>query len=412
MEKKTPSKFNSDLTRFNKVIYKILHESIVQKLGGIDQISVCHKMFIYHVAKGDKVNTGKLIFSHLLEAINSKKSHVQHCRLLSHMFAQIGLLDAVKPIFPGFGAYMVDPQIINATTLRYLKLIKADKIVYPTHPLLVRQTEDGIGESYLVCVKEEEAKKIASDCANFIDREFGVEENQSEKQKSLLLGNPIKIPSKRKATKNASGPRPKKAPKVASGKRKPKKQRKLLMDVTEEEAEQADVEAALAKVAAFKAKEKEREKELENSWDSGGVEPNKDAHIDSELSPEAAALLLKNQKIYKVLEKGKHPDYLVNGLAPANVYTISTLKQPPLVNTKHIFENLFTDIELKDSHPKRRCLPQCESLGELFPDGVYSYPKPKSSKPPQISSQPTLTDHIYDVAETGDTNSGHLSEID
>jgi hypothetical protein len=78
MEKKTPSKFNSDLTRFNKVIYKILHESIVQKLGGIDQISVCHKMFIYHVAKGDKVNTGKLIFSHLLEAINSRKSHVQH----------------------------------------------------------------------------------------------------------------------------------------------------------------------------------------------------------------------------------------------------------------------------------------------------------------------------------------------
>jgi hypothetical protein len=149
---------------------------------------------------------------------------------------------------------------------------------------------------------------------------------------------------------------------------------------------------------------------LANSWDSG-IEPNKDAHIDFVLSPEAAALVMKNQKIYKALEKGKNPDYIVNGLALANVITQSTFIQPPLLNTKHIFENLFTDIEPKDSHPKRRCLPQCESLGELFPNGVYSYPKPKSSKPPQISSQPTLTNQISDVADTGDTHSGHLSEI-
>ncbi|KAK2382684.1 hypothetical protein QL285_070201 [Trifolium repens] len=191
------------------------------------------------------------------------------------------------------------------------------------------------GESYLVCVKEEEAKKIATDYANFINREFGVEENLTEKQKSLL-GNAIKIPSKRKATKSASGSRPKKAPKVASGKRKPKKQRKLLLNVIKEEAEQADAEAALAKVAAFETKEKEKEKQLANSWDSG-IEPNKDAHIDFVLSPEAAALIS---------------------------------------------------------------------------NGVYSYPKPKSSKPPQISSQPTLTNQIFDVADTGDTNSGHLSEIE
>jgi hypothetical protein len=118
--KQTPSKSNSDLTPFNKVIYKILHESIVPKLGGTYQISVYHKMFIYHVAKGNKVNTSKLIFGHLLEAINSGKPHVHHCRLLSHVFAQVGLLDAVKPVFPGFGSYMGDPQIINATTLRYL----------------------------------------------------------------------------------------------------------------------------------------------------------------------------------------------------------------------------------------------------------------------------------------------------
>jgi hypothetical protein len=91
------------------------------------------------------------------------------------MFAQSGLLDAVKPVFPGFGSYMCDPQIINGNTLRYLKLIIADKIVYPNKPLLLRESEDGIGESYLVCVKEEEAKKIAREYADFINKSFGVE---------------------------------------------------------------------------------------------------------------------------------------------------------------------------------------------------------------------------------------------
>jgi hypothetical protein len=130
--------------------------------------------------------------------------------------------------------------------------------------------------------------------------------------------------------------------------------------------------------------------------------------MDSELTPEPAAQILANQKIYKALENGKYPDYLVNGLARANVITQSTFIQPPMVKSTQIFENLLTDIEPKDSVPKRRCLPQCESLGEMFPNGVYSYPKPKSSKPPQISPQPILTKSH--VAETGDTNSGHLSK--
>jgi hypothetical protein len=56
------------------------------------------------------------------------------------MFAKCGLLDAFKLVFPGFGSYMCDSHIINGTTLRYLKLVKADKIVYPNKPLMVRET--------------------------------------------------------------------------------------------------------------------------------------------------------------------------------------------------------------------------------------------------------------------------------
>jgi hypothetical protein len=82
-----------------------------------------------------------------------------------------------------------------------------------------------------------------------------------------------------------------------------------------------------------------------------------------------------------------------------------------LIKPKHIFENLFTDINPpKDSKPKRRCLPQCESLGEMFSNGVYSYPKPETSKPSQNKPQTFLTESH--VAETAEATSDHLSTDD
>jgi hypothetical protein len=145
-----------------------LYESIIPKLEGTDHVSLCHKLFLYHVGKGNKVNVGRLIFDHLRESIG--KANVHHCRLLSHMYAQSGLLDAVKPVFPGFGSYFCDSQIINNITLRYLMLVKANKIIYPNTPLLVRESEDGIGDSYLVCVKVEVAEKIAENMRSLFMR--------------------------------------------------------------------------------------------------------------------------------------------------------------------------------------------------------------------------------------------------
>jgi hypothetical protein len=97
----------------------------------------------------------------------------------------------------------------------------------------------------------------------------------------------------------------------------------MILDDTEEEREKAELEAALAVVAEKVAKEKEEQKKLENSWESG-TKPNKDAHIDSVLSPKAAAEILANQKIYKTLDNGKYPDYIVNGLVNASVFEKST----------------------------------------------------------------------------------------
>ncbi|KAK2451676.1 hypothetical protein QL285_010708 [Trifolium repens] len=53
----------------SKVIYRILINSILIKLGGTDQISTIQKLFTFHVGKGNFVDIGKLIFNHLAESI-------------------------------------------------------------------------------------------------------------------------------------------------------------------------------------------------------------------------------------------------------------------------------------------------------------------------------------------------------
>jgi hypothetical protein len=84
------------------------------------------------------------------------------------MFAQCGLLDVVKPFFPGYGTYLTSSKVVNNTTLRYLQLVKNNKIIHPTHPLLIRETEDNIAECRLVHVSDREARTIAEAHAKFL----------------------------------------------------------------------------------------------------------------------------------------------------------------------------------------------------------------------------------------------------
>ncbi|KAK2395387.1 hypothetical protein QL285_057128 [Trifolium repens] len=142
-----------------KVIYKILIDSILTKLGGTDQISNLQKLFTFHIGKGNFVDMGKLIFDHLATSILSSKSIVRHPRLLSHMFAQCGLLDTITPFLPGYGSFLLSSKFVNSTTLRYMKLVKNNQIVHPTHPLLIRDSEKDIDECRLVHVSDSAAKR-------------------------------------------------------------------------------------------------------------------------------------------------------------------------------------------------------------------------------------------------------------
>ncbi|WJX66627.1 hypothetical protein P8452_51166 [Trifolium repens] len=271
---KTNPKDKFEWTNNCKIIYRILIESILSKLGGTDQISSVQKLFTYNVAKGNIVDIGRLIFDHLCLSIISSKAIVRHSRLLSHMFAQSGLLDAITPYLPGLGTFLLRSKIVNSTTLRYLKLVKNNEIVPPTHPVLLRESEKGIGESWLVHVRDSEAKRVIEAHAEFM-KKLGADVGDGEPTKltvrqSRLLEKPLRLePVKRKAAKS---PTVKKAAKVqkttkttAPRSSKPRAKKMILKNLTEEEKEAAVVQAALAKVAEFNRKQDA----LKDSYDCG-----------------------------------------------------------------------------------------------------------------------------------------------
>ncbi|WJX83218.1 NADH:ubiquinone reductase (H(+)-translocating) [Trifolium repens] len=271
---KTNPKDKLEWTNNCKIIYRILIDSVLPKLGGTDQISSVQKLFTFNVAKGNIVDIGRLIFDHLCMSIISSKAIVRHSRLLSHMFAQSGLLDAITPYLPGLGTFLLSSKIVNSTTLRYLKLVKNNEIVHPTHPVLLRESEKGIGESWLVHVRDSEAKRVIEAHAEFM-KKLGADVGDGEPTKltvrqSRLLEQPLRIePVKRKAAKS---PTVKKAAKVqktikttAPRSSKPRAKKVILEDLTEEEKEEAVVQAALAKVAEFNKKQEA----LKDDYDCG-----------------------------------------------------------------------------------------------------------------------------------------------
>jgi hypothetical protein len=120
--------------------------------------------------------------------------------------------------------------------------VKNAKIVYPQNPLLIRETEDGIEECRLVHVSNRDARNIAEAHVNFLKKDYGVDLASGETKEltvgqKRLLGEASRVFLKRKATKSPSGSRKQKGAKVTTSPRKPRRQRKLLLDVTEEEKE-------------------------------------------------------------------------------------------------------------------------------------------------------------------------------
>ncbi|WJX57719.1 NADH:ubiquinone reductase (H(+)-translocating) [Trifolium repens] len=343
---KTNPKDKFEWTNNCKIIYRILIESILPKLGGTDQISSVQKLFTYNVAKGNIVDIGRLIFDHLCLSIISSKAIVRHSRLLSHMFAQSGLLDAITPYLPGLGTFLLSSKIVNSTTLRYLKLVKNNEIVHPTHPVLLRESEKGIGESWLVHVRDSEAKRVIEAHAEFM-KKLGADVGDGEPTKltvrqSRLLEQPLRLePVKRKAAKS---PTVKKAAKVQKTTKtttprssKPRAKKMILKDLTEEEKEAAVVQAALAKVAEFNRKQDA----LKDSYDCGiGEAAFDDMHkkLPKRNDPHN---LLEQQTLYGN-ETGKFSNFLGGSKGSSDYFR--RLQFPSEIRVKHAFDKILKGV--------------------------------------------------------------------
>ena len=119
-----------DMEKEHKVLQKLMHECFLPKGGGVDHLSLEHKVFLHFLISYEKVNLPSYIFHHMLwdlrESQERNRSFVPYGRLLFEIFHQGGMLIALKT-----SKAITDSQLgtmvgknINGTTLFNMHLIK------------------------------------------------------------------------------------------------------------------------------------------------------------------------------------------------------------------------------------------------------------------------------------------------
>ncbi|KAK2422351.1 hypothetical protein QL285_032892 [Trifolium repens] len=327
-----------------KVIYKILIDSILSKLGGTDQISNLQKLFTFHVGKGNFVDIGKLIFDHLALSTLSSKSIVRHSRLLSHMFAQCGLLDTITPFLPGYGSFLLSSKFVNSTTLRYMKLVKNNQIVHPTHPLLIRDSEENIAECRFVHVSDSAAKRVIEAHADLL-KKLGAEVGDGQPTKltirqSRILEQPTRVqPVKRKVVKSPTGKKVAKTQKTTAPRssKKPKAKKIVMEDLTEEEKESAALQAALEKINEFNKKQEA----LKDGYECG-IEESAFDEMHSKLPKRNDPHNLLEQQTLYGPENGKFSNFIGGSKAFSDYFR--RLQFPSEIKVKHTLNKILKGV--------------------------------------------------------------------
>jgi len=121
-----------DMDMKTKMLLKIESENLLPKGSGGDKPSLDHKVFLHFFLTKERANVPKYIFKHLIKSLEDsqtiKKNFVPYGRLLSEIFHQIGVLDALKSINCYTDAQLstVTGRIINGATLVTMKLIRKE----------------------------------------------------------------------------------------------------------------------------------------------------------------------------------------------------------------------------------------------------------------------------------------------
>jgi len=121
-----------DLNMRTKMLLKIQNENLLPKGSGGDKPSLDHKVFLHFFLTRERANMPKYIFRHLIKNLRDsqtiKKNFVPYGRLLSEIFHQGGILNALKNVnyFTDAQLGTVTGRIINGATLVTMKLIRKE----------------------------------------------------------------------------------------------------------------------------------------------------------------------------------------------------------------------------------------------------------------------------------------------
>jgi len=119
-----------DMQKEHKVLQKLIQECFLLKGGGIDTLSLDHKIFLYSLVNFEKVKLPKYIFHHmnwaLKESQEDKRKIIPYDRLLSEIFYQGGILIALKDFGVVFDDHLgtMTGKYIKANTLRSMGIVK------------------------------------------------------------------------------------------------------------------------------------------------------------------------------------------------------------------------------------------------------------------------------------------------
>ncbi|KAK2448835.1 hypothetical protein QL285_008082 [Trifolium repens] len=382
---KADPKDKFEWTNTCKVIYKILIDSILPKLGGTDQVSNLQKLFTFHIGKGSFVDIGELIFDHLANSIISSFSIVRHSRLLSHMFAQCGLLDTITPFLPGYGSFLLSSKFVNSTTLRYMKLVKNNQIVHPTHPLLLRDSEKGIEECRLVHISDSAAKRVIEAHADLM-KSLGADVGDGQPTKltirqSRILEQPTKVqPVKRKAVKSPVGKKVAKTQKTTAPRsKKPRARKVILEDLTEEENESAALQTALEKFKDFNKKQEA----LKDGYECG-IEASAFDEMHQKL-PERndPHNLLEQQTLYGN-ETGKFSNFIGGSKAFSDYFR--RLQFPSEIKVKHSLNKILKGVNSEKDYILSENQPTSEQFNPILSTPSESHANPICNDAAQAST--------------------------
>jgi len=121
-----------ELNMRTKMLLKIQNENLLRKGSGGDKPSLDHKVFLHFFLTRERENVPKYIFRHLIKNLKDsqtiKKNFVPYGRLISEIFHQGGILNALKKVnyFTDAQLGTVTGRIINGATVVTMKLIRKE----------------------------------------------------------------------------------------------------------------------------------------------------------------------------------------------------------------------------------------------------------------------------------------------